>query len=105
MDILQNDTPWKVGITAKAARQKRKLPPEIQDRFLALVLDIAFNGPEQTGWRNYGLIVGAVDVHHCHLNSNRPRYVVVWKVIDREIQIIEIRHIGPHESVNYKKFK
>ena len=92
MEILQIDTPWKVGNTPKAARQKRKLPPEIQERFLALTLDIAFNGPEQTGWRNYGLVVGAHDVHHCHLNTNRPRYVVVWKVIEVSRHECRITH-------------
>lgn len=78
---------------------------QILMKLLALELDLKTKGPEQPSWRNYGLIVGAKDVHHCHLNNGRPRYVVVWKVLDREIRIMEIRYVGPHGSVNYSKFK
>jgi hypothetical protein len=98
-------TPWKVSFSGKAEKQVKKLPAEIRDRAYALKLDLAYKGPEQTSWRNYGLIVGGKDVHHCHLNSGRPRYVAVWKVLDREVQIIEIRYAGPHGSVNYGLFK
>ncbi len=41
----------------------------------------------------------------CHLNNGRPRYVVVWKVLDWEIQIMEIRYVGPHGSADYSRFK
>ncbi len=82
-----DDTLWDVRFSGKAEKQVDKLPAEIRERVYALKLDLKFNGPEQRGWRNYGPIVGAKDVHHCHMNSGRPRYVVVWKVIDREIRI------------------
>jgi hypothetical protein len=51
------------------------------------------------------MIVNAKDVHHCHLSNNRPRYVAVWKVLSREEQVIEIRFVGPHGSVDYSLFK
>ena len=105
MENTQPGTPWKVEFSGKAGKQVSKLPGDIRDRAYALKLDMEYSGPEQTSWRNYGLIVGARDVHHCHLNSGRPRYVAVWKVIDREVQIIEIRYVGPHGSVDYSRFK
>ncbi len=95
---------WTVNFSNAAAKQLRKLPAAMQDRVLALALDLEHKGPEQRSWRNYGLIVGGKDVHHCHLNSGRPRYVVVWKVLDREVRITEIRYVGPHGSVNYSRF-
>jgi mRNA-degrading endonuclease YafQ of YafQ-DinJ toxin-antitoxin module len=108
MEITQaNDldgTPWKVSFSRKLEKQAKKLPPEILDRLYALKLDLAYNGPEQPTWRNYSLIVGAKDVHHCHLNSGRPRYVAVWKVLDREVQIMEMQYAGPHGGVNYRLF-
>jgi hypothetical protein len=100
-----DETPWKVKFSGKADKQVGKLPPDIRDRVYALKLDMEFKGPEQTTWRNYSLIVGGNDVHHCHLNSGRPRYVAVWKVLDRQIQLIEIRYAGTHGGVNYRLFK
>jgi mRNA-degrading endonuclease RelE of RelBE toxin-antitoxin system len=105
MDSTQDDILWKVGFSPKAEKQVGKLPAEMRARLYALKLDIERTGPEQTSWRNYGLIVGAKDVHHAHLNSGRPRYVAVWKVIDREVRIIEIKYAGPHGNVNYSLFK
>jgi len=102
---MDTDDTWQVDFSNKAAKQAKKLPPEIRDRLYALKVDLGQTGPEQLSWRNYGLIVGADDVHHCHLNSGHPRYVAVWKVIDRLIQVIEIRYVGPHGGVNYQRFK
>jgi hypothetical protein len=98
-------TPWKVDYTGRAKKQKLKLPPAIRDTLYFLEQELELEGPEQTAWRNYGLIVGADDVHHCHLNNNHPRYVVIWKVVDRKKRNIEIRFVGPHGSVNYNRFK
>jgi len=96
---------WEVGFSSKAEKQVGKLPADMRERLYALKLDIEHYGPEQTSWRNYGLIIGAKDTHHCHLNSGRPRFVAVWKVLDREVQIIEIKYVGPHGSVKYGLFK
>jgi len=101
----QRDKPWLVNFSGKADKQAKKLPPDMRDRLYALRIDLELTGPEQPSWRNYGPIRGAKDVHHCHLNSGYPRYVAVWKVIDRTIQLIEIRYVGPHGGVNYKLFK
>ena len=105
MDHTHDDTLWKVGFSSKAEKQVGKLPAEIRARLYALKLDIESKGPEQRTWRNYGLISGAKDVHHAHLNSGRPRYVAVWKVLDREVRIVKIQYAEPHGSVHYGLFK
>jgi mRNA-degrading endonuclease RelE of RelBE toxin-antitoxin system len=103
--LNERETPWKVDFGGKAEKQANKLPEDIRDVLFYLKYLMEHKGPERTEWRNYSKIVGASDVHHCHLNNNRPRYVVVWKVLSREKQIIEIRFVGPHGSVNYSRFK
>jgi hypothetical protein len=101
----EHKTPWKVDFGGKAEKQMNKLPADIRDVLFYLKYLMEHGGPEQKEWRNYGKIVNADDVHHCHLNNNRPRYVAVWKVVSREKQVIEIRFVGPHGSVNYDRFK
>ena len=102
---VKRTTPWLVEYTGKARKQKDKLPPEIKDIFYTLERELKQEGPEQTEWRNYSTIVNAKDVHHCHLTNKRPRYVVVWKVTDRDKKNMEIRYVGPHGGVNYSRFK
>ena len=101
----ERETPWQVDFGGKAEKQANKLPPDMRDRLFYLKYRMEHEGPEQTEWRNYGKIVNADDVHHAHLNNHRPRYVAVWKVISREKQNIEIRFVGSHGSVDYKRFK
>ncbi|MDR2892933.1 MAG: cytotoxic translational repressor of toxin-antitoxin stability system [Deltaproteobacteria bacterium] len=101
----ERDTPWGVDYPGKVKKQIDKLMPDIRAIFYLLERELKLEGPEQTEWRNYGLIVGAKDVHHCHLNNNHPRWVVVWKVVSREEQNIEIRFVGSHGAVNYSRFK
>jgi len=97
-------TPWRVEYANKAKKQIEKLPPGMRDIFYILERELGQEGPRQTEWRNYGLIVNARDVHHCHLNNNHPRYVVVWKVVDHEKKSIEIRFVGTHGGVDYSRF-
>ncbi|MCL2102445.1 MAG: hypothetical protein FWH25_00220 [Syntrophorhabdaceae bacterium] len=101
----ESKTPWRVDFTRGAEKQKKNLADNIRDVLYALKHDLEQKGPLQTDWRNYGKIVGATDVHHCHINSGRPRYVVIWKVVDHVDRIIEIRFVGPHGSVNYRRFQ
>lgn len=101
----ESHTLWHVEYTGSAKKQKDKIPPDIRDALYLLKYELEQEGPEQTEWQNYGKIVNAKAVYHCHLNNRRPRYVVVWKVVDLEKKFIEIRHIGPHGSVNYSRFK
>ncbi|MDR2076632.1 MAG: cytotoxic translational repressor of toxin-antitoxin stability system [Desulfovibrio sp.] len=101
----KRETSWQVDFGGKAEKQVKKLPPDIRDIVFYLKYRMEQDGPERTEWRNYGIIVNAKDAHHCHLSNNRPRYVAVWKVLNREEQVIEIRFVGPHGSVDYSRFK
>jgi len=105
MSSKERKTPWQVDFSNSAGKQKAALSDSLRDVLYALKHDLEQKGPVQTSWRNYSQIVSATDFHHCHINSGRPRYVVVWKVVDLKEQIIEIRFVGPHGSVNYKRFK
>lgn len=97
--------PWQVDFTGSAKKQKGKLPRNIAENLFLLKFELEQEGPVQPEWRNYGQIVNAAGFHHCHLNNQHPRYVAVWKVVDPEEQVIEIRFVGPHGSVNYSRFK
>jgi hypothetical protein len=101
----ESETPWQVDFAGKAKKQKDMLSPDIRDILFYLKYRMEQEGPEQTEWHNYGKIVNSKDVYHCHLTTARPRYVAVWKVVNREKQIIEIRFVGPHGSVDYRRFK
>jgi len=103
-DTEPRETPWLVDFSSRAEKQVGKLPADIRSALYLLKHDLEQKGPVQAGWRNYSLIVNAKEVHHCHLNNNRPRYVVVWKTLNMEKQILEIRYVGPHGNVDYSRF-
>ncbi|WP_028317267.1 type II toxin-antitoxin system RelE family toxin [Desulfobulbus elongatus] len=94
---------WTVKFTSKARKQKDKLPADIAAALYTLRRELEAGGPERGHWPHYGRIVGKKDVHHCHLNKGKPRYVAVWKVIDRTIQLIEVRYVGTHENADYRR--
>lgn len=95
---------WTVEFSSKAARQKRALPDAMSKTLNLLVGELIQEGPVQAEWHHYSKLVGADDVHHCHLNKGKPRYVAVWQVIDRKVRLMEIRYLGTHEKVHYNKF-
>lgn len=99
----EKEPPWKVLYTAKAKKQKSKLPQNIASIMLALQWELALEGPEQPEWRNYGKIVNKKDVYHCHLNNGRPRYVVIWKVTDWTEKRIEVLYADTHENADYRR--
>jgi len=94
---------WVVKFTGKARKQKDRLPADIAAALYALRRELETDGPERTHWPHYGRIVGKKDVHHCHLNKGKPRYVAVWKLTDRDIQLIEVRYVGTHENADYRR--
>jgi mRNA-degrading endonuclease RelE of RelBE toxin-antitoxin system len=95
--------PWTVKFTGKARKQKDKLPQNMAAALLALKGELEWEGPEQPEWHHYGKLKGKKDVHHCHLNKGKPRYVVVWQVTDRTVQVMEIRYVGTHENADYRR--
>lgn len=95
-------TDWTVGITGKARKQRDKLPEEIADALLALWTELRLEGPVQPEWPHYGKLKGRkAEEHHCHLNKGRPTYVAVWKVLDKQIRLMEINYVGTHENAPY----
>ena len=103
---MDSETPWKVEFSHSADKQKQQLPGNIQDNLFALVTELEWEGPEQTEWPHYGKISGRKkdeDYRHCHLNRGKPRYVAVWRVLDTEVQLMEIRYVGTHEKANYRR--
>ena len=46
MEQIQN-MEWTVGFSTKAGKQKTKLPPNIEDRLAALVMELIMEGPVQ----------------------------------------------------------
>ena len=98
--------PWQVSFTNQSRKQKENLPNEIQKLLMVLITELEWEGPEQAEWRNYGKLLGKgknQDYRHCHLNSGKPRYVAVWKVIDMQVQIMEVKYVGTHENADYRR--
>ena len=99
----EQETPWVVIFTGKARKQKTKLPSIVASVLDLLLGELEQEGPERTNWPHYGKIVGKPDMHHCHLNKGKPRYVAVWKVTDRSVKLMEVRYVGTHEGANYRR--
>ena len=94
---------WKVKISKKIIKQIEKLPPGLRKRLNFLVAEILKYGPVRDNWPNYSRIRGKKDCYHCHLKKGNPSYVAVWKVIEKEIKIVEIKYAGTHERVDYSR--
>jgi mRNA-degrading endonuclease RelE of RelBE toxin-antitoxin system len=94
---------WTVQFTAKAAKQTRDLPFEVNKSLKALVEAIKAYGPALPEWPNFSKLKGKSDCYHCHIKKGRPTYVAVWQVINDEIKIVEIKYVGTHEGANYRR--
>lgn len=97
---------WQVDFSKRAGKQKEKLPDKLQPALNLLRRELEREGPIRSNWPNYGKIKGKgknIDMHHCHLNKGHPCYVVVWVIVDKEVQILEVRHVGTHEKTDYRR--
>ncbi len=92
---------WEIRISKKAAKNLKRLPVSIQERFKALALELRVAGPVRDGWPNYGKIRGAGNCHHCHIKKGKPTYVAVWQVKDGNI--LEVIYVGTHEGADYRR--
>ncbi len=92
---------WDVRMSRKAAKNLKKLPVSIQERFKALALELKAAGPVRDRWQNYGKIRGTADCHHCHIKKGKPTYVAVWHV--KNENILEVTYVGTHEGADYRK--
>lgn len=99
-----NTQQWEVRFSHKAAKQKGKLPQDIQDSLLALATDMELSGPVQPSWRNFSKMRNKRgEYYHCHLNGGKPRYVAIWTVADNTVRIIEVIYAGSHENADYRR--
>ena len=87
---------WKVVFTSRAEKELKRLPEKEQRKARALVNAIEILGPVQGGWPNYSRL--GFDKHHCHLSY---RYVMVWRVVDKEAQTAEVQYVGSRENAPY----
>ncbi|MDR1045495.1 MAG: cytotoxic translational repressor of toxin-antitoxin stability system [Candidatus Adiutrix sp.] len=104
--MTEASSPWAVDFTGPSKKQKENLPEDIYSLLLALKTALEWKGPERKEWPHYGKLAGKgknQDYRHCHLNNNRPVYVVVWKVVDMAVQVMEIRYVGTHENADYRR--
>jgi mRNA-degrading endonuclease RelE of RelBE toxin-antitoxin system len=94
---------WTVIFSGRAQKRIKKLPDKVSASLKLLIRDLQFHGPVLRQWPNFGDIVGRSGCYHCHLKKGRPTFVAVWKVIDREIRLIEVRYVGTHEGADYER--
>ncbi|NGX60774.1 MAG: hypothetical protein K940chlam9_00242 [Chlamydiae bacterium] len=90
---------WKVDLTAKAVKQRARLPEKVQAILDRLTKQMEVSGPIRKDWKNFGKLIGSN--YHCHLKNGRPTYVACWTVVDKKIQIIEVYYAGTHENAPY----
>ena len=90
---------WSVNLSNKAAKQLRRLSENVKASLIALIRDIENRGPVRGNWPNYSRLGG--NRHHCHLKKGKTTYVAIWKVIDKEIHIVEVSYVGTHEKAPY----
>lgn len=103
---MKNTVPlpdWTVEFSSKSFKQKKFLPAAMSHALDLLIGELILEGPVQPEWHHYGKLSGSDDLHHCHLNKGKPRYVVVWQVLDRKVRLMEIRYVGTHEKVHYNQ--
>ncbi len=90
---------WTVLFTAKARKQKERLPQRVQEALFQLVREIEAAGPVRGDWPNYSKLSGGL--HHCHLKKGHPTYVVVWREEQGSIRLVEVIYAGSHEKAPY----
>lgn len=90
---------WRVFFSGKASKMYRKLPESIKEIVILLAKEIELLGPVRGDWKNYGKL--GAELHHCHLKSGRPTYVVCWRILDKTERLVEIYYVGTHEKAPY----
>lgn len=79
----------------KVVKNVKRLPLNVQYKFLALLKDLKEKGPVQPSWMNYSKL--SSNTYHCHLDYH---YVACWKHEDGTIEI-EVSYVGSRENAPY----
>jgi hypothetical protein len=90
---------WTVTISKNAKKGILLMPQRVRKTLAFLIKEIELTGPVKGNWPNYSKL--GKTRHHCHLKKGNPTYVAVWKVIDKEIRLVEIQYAGTHEKAPY----
>ena len=95
---------WTVTFSRDVGKQYNKLMrngsrPSITDTINFLTIEMRKEGPFRSNWPNYGPL--GENEFHCHLKKGKPTYVACWKIIDEDIQLIEVYYVGTHEDAPY----
>lgn len=95
---------WTIWKSAKVKKQINNLNPDDQETYEALEADIRKNGPI-VNWPNFqkNKGTGRVDCYHCHLVKGNPTLVAMWRVLDKKMKRLEMRYVGTHENVDYRR--
>ena len=86
---------FKVKIKKKILKSLRKLPANIQDKFLILSMDLEEKGPVQKEWPNFSAL--GENLYHCHLSYH---WVACWKH-EKGTITIEVYYVGSRENAPY----
>lgn len=87
---------WIVKFTAKAEKQKDKLPKRQRETLIALTQDLRLSGVVLPEWPNYSKL--GENRYHCHLSH---KWVACWTLEDKKIKLIEIYYVGSRENAPY----
>ena len=90
---------WQVILSTRAEKQIKRLSVNIKTRLFYLLAEIERTGPIRGNWPNYGKLDETR--HHCHIRKGKPCFVAVWEVVDKKINLIEVRYVGTHEGARY----
>ncbi|MCB9026966.1 MAG: cytotoxic translational repressor of toxin-antitoxin stability system [Bdellovibrionaceae bacterium] len=90
---------WVIEYTSKARKQMSKLPLDVADIALTLIMDIEVGGPVRGDWPNFSKL--SKTEYHCHLKKGKPTYVVCWRLVDKKNKRIEVYYVGTHEKAPY----
>jgi mRNA-degrading endonuclease RelE of RelBE toxin-antitoxin system len=90
---------WQVILSTRAEKQIKRLSVNVKTRLFYLLAEIERTGPIRGNWPNYGKLDETR--HHCHIRKGKPCFVAVWEVVDKKINLIEVRYVGTHEGARY----
>lgn len=91
---------WTIRKNARARKGEESLPAKFRTILVSIIGTLERTG-KAVSFPNYGpLKQCGKNVYHCHMNSGKPTYVMIWTV-DPSERTISITYIGTHEKAPY----